>query len=77
MDDDGKIHDIQLEMWGDFHKSKRDIETLPSTGDRIETIVYQTWHATSDVTQTQKSSSKLQKYLMRKFERTLMEWQQK
>lgn len=41
-------------MWGQNHLSKRDVETLPGTGGRIETIVYQTWYSTSDPTSTQK-----------------------
>jgi hypothetical protein len=58
---ESEIHDVQLLMWGDFHKSKRDVETLPSAGDRIETIVYQTWYATSDITQTQKEQFEIAK----------------
>jgi photosystem II stability/assembly factor-like uncharacterized protein len=49
-----KLQDsINIMMWGDYHKSRRDIETIPGTGERIETIVYQAWYSTSDVTQTQ------------------------
>lgn len=48
------IHDINLSLWGDYHKSSRDVETLPSAGGRIETIVYQSWYSTSDITTTQK-----------------------
>lgn len=51
---EGLLHEIRLQFWGDYHKAVRDIETLPSTMDRIETIVYQTWYSTSDVTSTQK-----------------------
>lgn len=48
------IHDTQILMWGDWHKSNRDVENGPSTGDRIETIVYQVWYSTSNITSTQK-----------------------
>lgn len=47
-------HDINISLWGDYHKSKRDVETLPSAAGRLETIVYQTWYSTSNVTSTQK-----------------------
>lgn len=49
------LHDIEIKMWGDWHKSSRDVETGPSAGDRIETIVYQTWYSTSDPTTTQRT----------------------
>jgi photosystem II stability/assembly factor-like uncharacterized protein len=39
-------------MWGASHLSKRDIETLPGIGGRIETIVYQSWYSTSNPTTT-------------------------
>lgn len=48
------IHDVQIELWGDWHKSQRDIETKTSVGDRIETVVYQCWYSTSNPTTTQK-----------------------
>ncbi|MFT5820876.1 MAG: photosystem II stability/assembly factor-like uncharacterized protein [Crocinitomix sp.] len=48
------MHDINLGLWGDYHKSNRDVETLPSAGGRLETIVYQSWYSTSDATATQK-----------------------
>ena len=48
------IHDIEIAMWGDSHKSSRDVETLPGTGSRISTVVYQTWYSTSNPTATQK-----------------------
>lgn len=48
------IHSIQIAMWGDSHKSSREVETLPGTGSRISTIVYQTWYSTSNPTTTQK-----------------------
>ena len=48
------IEKVNIFAWGDYHKSSRDIETVPSVGDRIETVVYQTWYSTSNVTSTQK-----------------------
>ncbi|MEZ4923051.1 MAG: hypothetical protein R2780_07785 [Crocinitomicaceae bacterium] len=51
---EGLIHDINIALNGDWHKSSRDVETVPSVGDRIETIVYQCWYSTSDPTTTQK-----------------------
>lgn len=48
------MHDINILLWGDYHKTKRDMEALPGAGGRIETIVYQCWYSTSDVTTTQK-----------------------
>jgi len=48
-------------MWGEAHLSKRDIETLPGTGGRIETIVYQTWYSTSNPTTTQKEQFEIAK----------------
>jgi photosystem II stability/assembly factor-like uncharacterized protein len=51
---ENEIHDIQIAMNGDWHKSSRDVETGPSLGDRIETAVYQCWFSTSDPTTTQK-----------------------
>ncbi len=48
------LHDLRLLLWGDYHKSSRDVETLPSIMDRIETVVYQCWYSTSNVTTTQK-----------------------
>ena len=48
------VHAIDIAMWGDSHKSSRDVETLPGTGSRISTIVYQTWYSTSNPTTTQK-----------------------
>ena len=49
------LHDIKIAMWGDYHKSQREVETLPGTGSRIETVVYQTWYSTSDPTSTHKA----------------------
>jgi photosystem II stability/assembly factor-like uncharacterized protein len=48
------IHDIKIDLYGDWHKSSRDVETAPSISDRIETSVYQCWYSTSDPTTTQK-----------------------
>jgi hypothetical protein len=52
---------IYITMWGDYHKASRDIETGPSIGDRIETIIYQCWYSTSNVTTTQKDQYALAK----------------
>jgi hypothetical protein len=41
-----------LLLWGDFHKSQRDVETLPGTAGRIENIVSDTWYSTSNPTTT-------------------------
>lgn len=49
-----QMHTLDIAMWGDSHKSSRDMETLPGTGSRISTIVYQTWYSTSNPTTTQK-----------------------
>ncbi len=55
------MHDINISLWGDYHKSSRDVETLPSAGGRLETIVYQCWYSTSDVTSTQKEQLSIAK----------------
>lgn len=47
-------HDIGTAMWGDSHKSRRDVETVPGTGMRVENIVWNTWYSTSDPTTTNK-----------------------
>ena len=52
---------IKIKMWGDHHRSGRDIETSPSTGGRIETIVYQAWYSTANVTSTQTEQLKIAK----------------
>jgi hypothetical protein len=49
-----KLQSIEFEMWGKNYLAKRDIETLPGAGGRIETMVYQMWYSTSDPTTTQK-----------------------
>lgn len=50
-----------IKMWGDYHKSKREVETAPSIGDRIETVVYQCWYSTSDPTSTQREQYEIAK----------------
>lgn len=50
---------IYILMWGDYHKASRDIETGPSTGERIEGIVGQTWYSTSNVTTTHREQFKI------------------
>lgn len=55
------IEQTHILMWGDYHKSGREQETGPSTGDRIETIVGQCWYSTSNVTTTQKDQYELAK----------------
>jgi len=47
-------HDIRIELMGDFHKSRRDIETVPGTAYRVENIVWNTWYSTSNPTVTNK-----------------------
>lgn len=47
-------HNLRLAMWGDNHKSKRDVETIPGTAIRVENIVWNTWYSTSDPTSTNK-----------------------
>ncbi|MEQ8908936.1 MAG: glycosyl hydrolase [Vicingaceae bacterium] len=54
-------HDIRIKMWGDFHKSKRDVETVPGTASRVENIVWNTWYSTSDPTETNKEQYELAK----------------
>lgn len=54
-------HDIRIKLWGDHHKSKRDIETIPGTGDRVENIVWNTWYSTSNPTATNKEQYALAK----------------
>lgn len=52
-------HDVRIQLWGDYHKSRRDVETVPGTASRIENIVGNTWYSTSDPTTTQKEQYKL------------------
>ena len=49
-----KIQNIEFDMWGRNYLAKRDVETLPGIGGRIETMVYQMWYSTSDPTTTHK-----------------------
>jgi len=49
-----ELQNIMFAMWGKSYLSKRDVETLPGIGGRIETMVYQMWYSTSDPTTTQK-----------------------
>lgn len=55
------MHDAEISLWGDYHKSSRDVETLPGAGGRLETIVYQCWYSTSNVTTTQKEQLAISK----------------
>ena len=54
-------HDIRIAMYGDFHKSKRDVETLPGISSRLGTVMWQTWSSTSDPTTTHKDQLALAK----------------
>lgn len=54
-------HEVQIKMWGDSHKSSRDVETIPGTGERIENIVWNTWYSTSNPTNTNKEQFDLAK----------------
>lgn len=55
------VRQIQIQMWGNYHKSKRDIETVPGTVTRIENIVWNTWYSTSNPTNTNKEQYVLAK----------------
>lgn len=44
--------DVRIGLWGDYHKSKREIETLPGAAGRLENIVWNTWYSTSNPTTT-------------------------
>ena len=54
-------HDIRIKLKGDHHKSKRDVETIPGTADRVDEIVWDTWYSTSDPTTTHKDQYELAK----------------
>jgi hypothetical protein len=54
-------HDIRIAMWGDNHKSKRDIETIPGTAYRVENIVWDSWYSTSEPTTTHKEQYEIAK----------------
>ncbi len=52
-------HDIQIKIRGDYHKSRRDVETIPGTASRVENIVWNTWYSTSNPTTTNKEQFEL------------------
>ena len=52
-------HNVRIKLSGDHHKSKRDTETIPGTGNRVENIVWNTWYSTSDPTNTNKEQYEL------------------
>lgn len=52
-------HDIRIKMQGDYHKSSRDVETVPGTRGRVENIVWDSWYSTSDPTTTNKQQFEL------------------
>ena len=54
-------HDLRIAMWGDFHKSKRDVETAPGAASRVENIVWNSWYSTSNPTETNKEQFTLAK----------------
>lgn len=47
-------HATKIKLYGDMHKSKRDVETIPGTAYRVENIVWNTWYSTADPTTTNK-----------------------
>ena len=49
-----KLQGITFLMWGKSYLSKRDVETLPGAGGRLESMVYQLWYSTSNPTNTQR-----------------------
>ncbi|MEM0999763.1 MAG: glycosyl hydrolase [Bacteroidota bacterium] len=54
-------HDVRIQLKGDFHKQKRDVETVPGTASRVENIVWNTWYSTSDPTATNQAQFELAK----------------
>lgn len=50
---------IRIELMGDYHKSKREVETEPGTAMRVENIVWNTWYSTSNPTRTNKEQFEL------------------
>ena len=54
-------HDVRIKISGDYHKYKRDIETIPGTASRVENIVGNTWYSTSNPTTTNKEQFELAK----------------
>lgn len=55
------LEELSIKMWGDYHKTKREIETIPGVGGRIENIVGDTWYSTSDPTSTNKEQYEIAK----------------
>ena len=53
------LNQIEINLYGNNSKSKRDFETYPSISGRIGTIVYQLWHTTTSATNTQKEGYKI------------------
>jgi len=51
--------EIRIGLMGDYHKSKREVETVPGTVMRIENIVWNTWYSTSNPTNTNKEQFEL------------------
>ena len=52
-------HDIRIKMQGDYHKYRRDTETVPGAIDRLENIVWNTWYSTSNPTTTNREQYKI------------------
>ena len=52
---------VGIALWGDGHKSKRDVEALPGAAYRVENIVWNTWYSTSDPTTTNQEQYELAK----------------
>ena len=55
------IHDIYISLWGDWHKSSRDVETKTGVGERVSSVVDQSWHSTSDPTTSQRNQHQIAK----------------
>jgi photosystem II stability/assembly factor-like uncharacterized protein len=53
------IHDLNIDLWGDGHKSSRDVETKTSTGNRISMIEYQSWNSTANPTSSHREQYKI------------------
>jgi photosystem II stability/assembly factor-like uncharacterized protein len=53
------MHDLEIDLWGDSHKSSRDVETKTATGNRIAMIEYQSWNSTSNPTTSQRDQLKI------------------
>lgn len=54
-------HEIEIGMTGDYHKSSRDVETVPGAIYRVENIVGNTSYSTSNPTTTNKEQYELAK----------------